>query len=69
MDGLQGMIASKEIRTAFARWMDRHKLSSYTAATALGCSRTSVQKWRETEPPLYILMACAAYSVGVAPIR
>jgi hypothetical protein len=69
MDGLQGMIAPKEDGTAFARWMDRHKLSSYSAAVALGCSRTSVQKWREKEPPLYVLMACAAYSVGVAPIR
>ena len=55
--------------TAFKRWLDRHSLTIRGAAEILGCSPATVQAWRKKEPPRYVLLACAAYSVGMAPIR
>lgn len=55
----------------FAEWLKRHGLTMRAAADVLGCSTSAVQDWKlgKAKPPKYVLMACAAYSTGVPPIR
>lgn len=53
----------------FKAWMDRHGMSVSEAATALGVAKRTIVNWRKTEPPTPILLACAAYSMGVKPIE
>jgi hypothetical protein len=52
----------------FAAWMDRHHLSIRAAAEALGASKGAVLNWRRKGAPPYVLLACAAYSMGLKPV-
>ena len=53
----------------FSEWMDRHDLTVREVAAALGCSKNTVANWRQKTPPRYILLACAAWSLGIPPIQ
>lgn len=53
----------------FPRWLDRSKLTVREAATALGASPSAILSWKKKCPPLYVLLACAAWSNGQPPIR
>ncbi len=54
---------------AFARWLQKSQLSIRKASCVLGCSTTSVINWKRRGAPLYILLACAAWSYGLPPIE
>lgn len=58
-----------EADNPFPRWMQRSKLTVRQAAEALGASPSAVQNWKRKKPPLYVLLACAAWSVGQPPIQ
>lgn len=53
----------------FKAWLDRHGMSVSEAAEALGVDRRTISNWKVKEPPKVVLMACAAYSVGLKPIE
>ncbi|NEI70992.1 helix-turn-helix domain-containing protein [Rhizobium lusitanum] len=58
--------------TAFdlTEWRNRLRLSQASAATALGCSKTSIVCWEKGQPiPRYIALACAAIAYGLPPYR
>ncbi|WP_442969817.1 helix-turn-helix domain-containing protein [Roseibium sp. Sym1] len=54
----------------FHSWRVRHKLSLAQASQVLGCSKTSLVNWEKgrTRIPLYIALACSAYSFGLPPM-
>lgn len=53
----------------FPRWLEEQRLSVRAAADALGASTSGVMAWKRTKPPLYVLLACAAWAEQRAPIR
>ena len=59
----------KDGTNPFRDWMERHKMSIQRTADALGCSTGAVQNWKKNGAPKYILLACAAWSVGQQPIK
>lgn len=60
---------SNMVQNAFAEWMKRHKLSIREAATVLGASKGAIASWQKKGAPRYVLLACAAYSMGLKPIE
>jgi hypothetical protein len=56
------------MENAFAAWMRRHNLTAKRVSKVIGCSVNSVTARKRRTPPRYILLACAAYSVGLAPV-
>lgn len=55
-----------------AAWRKRMGLTQTEAALALGCGRRSLQNWENGLPeliPPYILLACAALTKGIRPIK
>ena len=50
-------------------WRERHRLSMQKASEALGCAKNSILNWERGQTiPLYIALACAAYSFGHKPM-
>jgi hypothetical protein len=53
----------------FNAWAEHMAVSEREIARRLGCSRTSIRKWREAGAPPYIALACAALAFGLPPWR
>jgi len=53
---------------AFRAWRESHGMSERAASDALGLSRGALRTYERSGAPLFMALACAAYSQKIEPL-